>query len=51
MRKSAANLALPFLHVTLRNTRAIQAHSFILGTHYAQDLSHALEVACSNESR
>ncbi|MFJ8190265.1 Tat pathway signal sequence domain protein [Streptomyces sp. NPDC096094] len=49
--KAPRNLALPFLHVTLRNTRAIQAHSFILGTHYAQDLSRALEVACSNESR
>jgi hypothetical protein len=48
--KAPRNLALPFLHVTLRNTRAIQAHSFILGTGYAQDLSRALEVACSNES-
>ncbi|MFE0799154.1 Tat pathway signal sequence domain protein [Streptomyces sp. NPDC058812] len=49
--KAPRNLALPFLQVTLRNTRAIQAHSFILGTHYARDLSQALEVACRNESR
>ncbi|MGZ3098580.1 Tat pathway signal sequence domain protein [Streptomyces sp. H72] len=48
--KAPRNLALPFLHVTLRNTRAIQAHSYILGPHYARDLSHALQVACSNDS-
>nr|WP_162494598.1 Tat pathway signal sequence domain protein [Streptomyces ambofaciens] len=48
--KAPRNLALPFLHVTLRNTRAIHDHSFILGTRYARDLSHALQVACSNES-
>ncbi|MFF8190349.1 Tat pathway signal sequence domain protein [Streptomyces bobili] len=41
---------LPFLDVTLRNARAIQDHSFILGSRYAQDLSQALQVACSNES-
>lgn len=28
-----------------------ESHSFILGTHYAQDLSEALQVACSNDSR
>ncbi|MEV7318597.1 Tat pathway signal sequence domain protein [Streptomyces sp. NPDC093970] len=39
---------LPFLNVTLRNTRAIQVQSFILGTRYAQHLSRALKVACSN---
>ncbi len=39
---------LPFLDVTLRNTRAIQVQSFILGPRYAQHLSHALKVACSN---
>ncbi|MFE2048931.1 Tat pathway signal sequence domain protein [Streptomyces sp. NPDC059459] len=49
--KAPRNLALPFLLVTLRNARAIQAHSYILGTHYARDLSDALQVACSNESR
>ncbi|MEU0118152.1 Tat pathway signal sequence domain protein, partial [Streptomyces bobili] len=31
--------------VTLRNARAIQDHSFILGSRYAQDLSQALQVA------
>lgn len=41
---------LPFLDVTLRNARAMQEHSFILGSRYAQDLSQALQVACSNES-
>lgn len=41
---------LPFLDVTLRNARAMQDHSFILGSRYAQDLSQALQVACSNES-
>lgn len=39
---------LPFLNVTLRNIRAIQVQSFILGSRYAQHLSHALKVACSN---
>lgn len=47
--KVPQNAGLPFLDVTLRNTRAIEAHSFILGEHYAQDLSEALQVACSNE--
>lgn len=45
-----ADAGLPFLDVTLRNARAIQDHSFILGSRYAQDLSQALQVACSNES-
>ncbi|KUO13403.1 Tat pathway signal sequence domain protein [Streptomyces sp. DSM 15324] len=44
------NAGLPFIDVTLRNTRAIQQQSFILGPRYAHDLSRALEVACSNES-
>ncbi|MDQ0580363.1 Tat pathway signal sequence domain protein [Streptomyces rishiriensis] len=43
------NVGLPFVDVTLRNARAIQAHSFILGARYAHDLSQALQVACSNE--
>lgn len=46
-----SNAALPFLDVTLRNTRAIEDHSFILGERYAHDLSGALQVACSNDSR
>ncbi|MFC7937207.1 Tat pathway signal sequence domain protein [Streptomyces sp. NPDC057387] len=48
--KAPRNPGLPFLDVTLRNARAIESHSFILGTRYAQDLSRTLEVACSNDS-
>ncbi|MBQ0849796.1 Tat pathway signal sequence domain protein [Streptomyces sp. NPDC057620] len=43
------NAGLPFLDVTLRNTRAIEDHSYILGERYAHDLSDALQVACSND--
>lgn len=50
-RKAPESAGLPFLDVTLRNTRAIQDHSFILGPRYAQNLSAALQVACSNDSR
>ncbi|MFF0514275.1 Tat pathway signal sequence domain protein [Streptomyces sp. NPDC004250] len=49
--KAPRNLGFPFLDVTLRNARAIQAHSFILGSRYARQLSQALQVACSNDSR
>ncbi|MEU6099660.1 Tat pathway signal sequence domain protein [Streptomyces flaveolus] len=49
--KAPRNPGLPFLDVTLRNTRAIEDHSFILGTRYAQHLSEALQVACGNDSR
>ncbi|MGC0377935.1 Tat pathway signal sequence domain protein [Streptomyces sp. SAI-229] len=49
--KVPRNAGLPFLDVTLRNPRAIQKHSFILGSRYARDLSHALQVACSNDFR
>ncbi|MZE67664.1 Tat pathway signal sequence domain protein [Streptomyces sp. SID5789] len=49
--KAPRNLGFPFLDVTLRNARAIQAHSFILGPRYARQLSQALHVACSNDSR
>ncbi|GGT12778.1 hypothetical protein GCM10010254_36840 [Streptomyces chromofuscus] len=48
--KVPRNAGLPFLDVTLRNTHAIEAHSFILGERYAHDLSDALQVACGNES-
>ncbi|MFJ8105263.1 Tat pathway signal sequence domain protein [Streptomyces sp. NPDC096132] len=48
--KVPENAGLPFIDVTLRNARAIQVQSFILGTRYAQDLSRALQVACSNDS-
>ncbi|MFI1956507.1 Tat pathway signal sequence domain protein [Streptomyces althioticus] len=49
--KVPRNAGLPFLDVTLRNTRAKEAHSYILGARYARDLSTALEVACGNEFR
>ncbi|QER88433.1 Tat pathway signal sequence domain protein [Streptomyces tendae] len=49
--KVPRNAGLPFLDVTLRNTHAKEVHSFILGARYAQDLSRALQVACSNEFR
>ncbi|MEU5378331.1 Tat pathway signal sequence domain protein [Streptomyces sp. NPDC003631] len=42
---------LPFLDVTLRNTRAMQVQSFILGPRYAQALSSAVRVACDDDSR
>lgn len=48
--KAPKDAGLPFIDVTLRNARAIQVHSFILGTRYAHDLSEALQVACSNDS-
>ncbi|MEU1176106.1 Tat pathway signal sequence domain protein [Streptomyces sp. NPDC005820] len=48
--KVPENAGLPFIDVTLRNARAIQVQSFILGPRYAQDLSQALQVACSNDS-
>ncbi|MFE7761648.1 Tat pathway signal sequence domain protein [Streptomyces sp. NPDC057438] len=44
------NPGLPFLDVTLRNMRAMEAHSFMLGERYTRDLSDALQVACSNDS-
>lgn len=47
--KVPRDAGLPFLDVTLRNVRAIEVHSYILGTRYAQDLSQALQVACSND--
>ncbi|WP_200305100.1 Tat pathway signal sequence domain protein [Streptomyces adelaidensis] len=47
--KVPENAGLPFLDVTLRNTRAIEAHSFILGERYARNLNDALQVACSND--
>ncbi|MEU1052364.1 Tat pathway signal sequence domain protein [Streptomyces sp. NPDC005876] len=49
--KAPRNPGLPFLDVTLRNTRAIQVHSFILGPRYAQHLSEALRVACGDGIR
>ncbi|MFJ9897867.1 hypothetical protein ACIQPR_31505 [Streptomyces sp. NPDC091280] len=40
------NADLAFLDVTLRNTRAIQRHSFIFGATYSKDLSQLLHRAC-----
>ncbi|MFJ5306040.1 hypothetical protein [Streptomyces sp. NPDC088350] len=40
------NADLAFLDVTLRNTRAIQHHSFIFGSNYSKDLSQLLHRAC-----
>ncbi|MEV5253360.1 Tat pathway signal sequence domain protein [Streptomyces werraensis] len=49
--KVPRNAGLPFVDVTLRNTRAKEAHSYILGARYARDLSMALKVACGNGFR
>jgi hypothetical protein len=40
------NPDLPFLDVTLRNTRAKQDHSFIFDGAYSRDLSQLLHAAC-----
>lgn len=44
------NAALPFLEVTLRNKRAIQTQSFILGPRYTRYLSRALGEACGESA-
>ncbi|GHE89707.1 Tat pathway signal sequence domain protein [Streptomyces griseoluteus] len=44
------NAALPFLEVTLRNARAIQTQSFILGPRYTRYLSRALGEACGEST-
>ncbi|MFF4032387.1 hypothetical protein ACFYZ2_22020 [Streptomyces sviceus] len=44
------NADLPFLDVTLRNTRAIQHHSFIFGRAYSRDLFRLLRDACATTS-
>ncbi|MER7562626.1 hypothetical protein ABTZ93_06610 [Streptomyces sp. NPDC097941] len=44
------NADLPFLDVTLRNTRAIQHHSFIFGRAYSHDLFRLLRAACATPS-
>lgn len=44
------NAALPFLEVTLRNPRAIQTQSFILGPRYTRYLSRALGDACGESA-
>ncbi|MEU6401870.1 Tat pathway signal sequence domain protein [Streptomyces sp. NPDC046985] len=49
--KAPVNAGLPFLDVTLRNARAREVHSFILGTRYARALSESLRDACDAASR
>ncbi|MFE2509714.1 Tat pathway signal sequence domain protein [Streptomyces naganishii] len=49
--KVPESAGLPFLDVTLRNTRAIEVHSYILGSRYAHALSDGLHVACGNDFR
>lgn len=48
-RKVTRNAGLPFLDVTLRNARAIQEHSYILGDRYTRDLARALGTACPED--
>jgi len=45
-RKVARNAGLPFLDTQLRNVRATQEQSYILGDRYARDLSKALNATC-----
>lgn len=42
------NAGLPFLDVTLRNTYAMENHSYILGERYAHDISEALGTLCTS---
>ncbi|TQK43824.1 hypothetical protein FBY35_5300 [Streptomyces sp. SLBN-118] len=48
-RTVARNAGLPFLDVTLRNARAMQEHSYILGDRYARDLARAVGSACPQD--
>ncbi|MFE6550819.1 Tat pathway signal sequence domain protein [Streptomyces sp. NPDC057746] len=48
--KVPEDAGLPFLDVTLRNTRAMQVQSFVLGPRYAHALSSAVRVACDDDS-
>ncbi|MFD9976185.1 Tat pathway signal sequence domain protein [Streptomyces sp. NPDC059017] len=45
------NAGLPFLDVTLRNARAKQDQSFILGDQYARDLARAVTDYCEQPPR
>jgi hypothetical protein len=44
-------VVLAFLDVTLRNTRAIQQQSYIIGGDYPGDLFTALRTSCENSSQ
>lgn len=48
--KAPRGLAMPFINVTLRNARAIQTQSEILGDRYARDLSAALARMCGSSA-
>ena len=50
-RKVARNAGFPFLDTKLRNVRATQEQSYILGDRYARDLSKALNAACPPKVR
>ncbi|MGW2564067.1 Tat pathway signal sequence domain protein [Streptomyces sp. NPDC001514] len=49
--KAPRNAGLAFLDVTLRNARAKQDQSFILGDHYARDLGRAVTDYCEQPPR
>ncbi|MGW7362801.1 Tat pathway signal sequence domain protein [Streptomyces sp. NPDC054841] len=49
--KAPRNAGLPFLDVTLRNARAKQDQSFILGDRYARDLARAVTDYCERPPR
>ncbi|MFD7440317.1 Tat pathway signal sequence domain protein [Streptomyces sp. NPDC059909] len=49
--RAPRNAGLPFLDVTLRNARAKQDQSFILGDRYARDLSRAVTDYCEQPPR
>lgn len=50
-KKAPRNAGLPFLDVTLRNARAKQDQSFILGDRYARDLARAVADYCEQPPR
>ncbi|WP_262004428.1 hypothetical protein [Streptomyces sp. FIT100] len=49
--KAPRNAGLPFLDVTLRNVRAKQDQSFILGDRYTGDLARAVNDHCERAPR
>lgn len=50
-KRAPRNAGLPFLDVTLRNARAKQDQSFILGDRYARDLARAVADYCEQPPR
>ncbi|MFD6420319.1 Tat pathway signal sequence domain protein [Streptomyces sp. NPDC060194] len=49
--KTPRNASLPYLDVTLRNIRAIQQRSYILGPGYAEDLATWIAASCPDPTR